>query len=66
MDMKKYRIELTRKQLYILKEQMSAVADPSHRDREELELLELIERFYRKALMQEGPFRDGVLDDERQ
>ncbi|MFJ3685517.1 hypothetical protein [Pseudomonas sp. NPDC090208] len=46
---KTYRLELTRRQLYILSEQMNAVADPGHRDADELALLELIEQTHRRA-----------------
>lgn len=53
MATKKYRLDLTRQQLNILKEQMNAVADPGHRDTDELELLELIEKTHSRA------FNDG-------
>ena len=46
---KTYRMELTRRQLSILKEQMTAVADPGHRDADELALLELIEQTHTRA-----------------
>lgn len=49
MATKKYRLELTRKQLYILKEQMSAVADPDQRDADEQALLDLIEKTHSRA-----------------
>lgn len=50
---KTYRMELTRRQLSILKEQMNAVADPGHRDADELELLVLIEQTHKRAYRQE-------------
>lgn len=46
---KTYRLVLTSKQLYILAEQMHAVADVGHRDRDELELLDLIDKLYSKS-----------------
>jgi hypothetical protein len=46
-------MELTRRQLSILKEQMNAVADPGHRDADELELLVLIEQTHKRAYRQE-------------
>lgn len=45
----RYPLSLTLRQLYILSEQMSAVADPGHRAADELALLELIERTYKRA-----------------
>lgn len=53
MATKKYRLELTRKQLYILKEQMSAVADPDQRDADEQALLDLIEKTHTRAFNDE-------------
>lgn len=46
---KTYRMELTRRQLNILKEQMTAVADVGHREADELALLELIEQTHKRA-----------------
>lgn len=50
---KTYRLELTRKQLAILKGQMHAVADVGHRDADELALLELIEQTCTRAYKSE-------------
>lgn len=46
---KLFTLRLTRRQLYILFEQMSAVADPGHRDKDELALLDLITETHHKA-----------------
>lgn len=45
----KYQLLLTRRQLYILSEQMHAVADVGHRDEDELELLALIDGLTKRA-----------------
>lgn len=45
----RYLLRLTLPQLYTLKEQLSAAADPGHRDAAEQALLELIEATYRQA-----------------
>lgn len=48
-----YTLKLTLRQLYILKEQMTAVADPGQREAEEIDLLARIEAAHKRAFNRE-------------
>ncbi|MCP1652717.1 hypothetical protein [Pseudomonas nitroreducens] len=58
----RYQLRLTLQQLYTLKEQMTAAADPGHRDAGEQALLELIEATHRRALAERKRVAECVHD----
>lgn len=61
---KTYPLPLTLAQLYVLKEQLSAAAEPGQRDEAEQALLALVEETYARAASSER--RRGHLADRRE